>query len=178
MASGWGGARPGSGPKKRAPGTRSSLPTPEKAAEEIRHFEAIKRRREIIDRAILGDETSPLEMMLETARALWNSATSGATLDVDQAMQACAMAEKCAPYLHPRLTAAAVRAEVHNAPAAEGQRMTPEEYRLWARQQIREAFGMPPLTIEHHAEPRAEGKADDGTDAAVSVEGCGGRRRG
>jgi hypothetical protein len=34
------------------------------------------------------------------------------------------------------------------------------EYRAWARQQIREAFGMPPLTIEH--------KADDGTDAMVA----------
>jgi hypothetical protein len=30
--------------------------------------------------------------------------------------------------------------------------LSPEQYRLWARQQIREAFGMPPLTIEHRAE--------------------------
>ena len=36
------------------------------------------------------------------------------------------------------------------------------EYRAWARQQIREAFGLPPLTIEH--------KADDGTDAVVDGE--------
>jgi hypothetical protein len=60
------------------------------------------------------------------------------------------MAKAAAPYLHPRLM------------AAEG-RLTPDEYRLWARQQIREAFDYtPPLTIEH--------KADDGIDAVVDVE--------
>jgi hypothetical protein len=31
------------------------------------------------------------------------------------------------------------------------------EYRMWARQQIREAFGLPPLTIEH---------GDEGEDAS------------
>jgi hypothetical protein len=29
---------------------------------------------------------------------------------------------------------------------------SPEQYRLWARQQIREAFGLPPLTIEHRTD--------------------------
>jgi hypothetical protein len=63
------------------------------------------------------------------------------------------MAKAAAPYLHPRLM------------AAEG-RLTPDEYRLWARQQIREAFDYtPPLTIEH--------KADDGIDAVVDVEAVG-----
>jgi hypothetical protein len=40
--------------------------------------------------------------------------------------------------------------------------LPPEQYRAWARQQIREAFDMPPLTIEH--------KAEEAVDAAGDVE--------
>jgi hypothetical protein len=88
---------------------------------------------------------TPLEVMTSTMMAMWNAAHSGPTLDLGLATQACSIAEKCAPYVHPKLLAAAVRTEVS---AAEGQ-LPPEEFSLWARQQVRAAFGMEPLTIEH-----------------------------
>jgi len=54
----------------------------------------------------------------------------------------------CAPFERPRLTAVMDREGRDLAQTL----LPPAQYRLWARQQIREAFGMPPLTIEHQAE--------------------------
>jgi len=82
------------------------------------------------------------------------------------------MAMAAAPYVHAKLAAADVRAVVHNAPAEE--QMTREDYRAWARQKIREAFGLPPLTIEHKAEPTGSAelicKVEEAVDATVGIK--------
>ena len=67
-------------------------------------------------------------------------------------------AKVVAPFDRPRLTTLTSRDGRDLAQTI----LPPAEYRAWARQQIREAFGLPPLTIEH--------KADDGTDAVVDGE--------
>jgi hypothetical protein len=114
-----------------------------------------------VDAAIAANET-PLAYMLRIIR---DPAADERRRDM--------MAVAAAPYLHPKLMAAQVRTEVRTGPV-DGQ-MTPDDYRLWARNEIRRAFDLP--MIEHHeappgdeAAPRAEGKADNGTDAVVEVE--------
>jgi hypothetical protein len=119
---------------------------------------ATQRTREIVQEAVVAAvelNQTPLEYMLAVFR--------DPTVDERRRDE---MAKAAAPYVHAKLAVTAVKAEVHNAPAAEG-RLPPEEYRTWARQQIREAFGMPPLTIEHSAEPT--GKAEE-ADAVVDVD--------
>jgi hypothetical protein len=68
-----------------------------------------KRTQEVLDKAAeLG--ITPLEVMLQTMRDAWDLATAPAE-DVDMSptdrltakMSAVAIAEKAAPYLHPRL---------------------------------------------------------------------------
>lgn len=56
------------------------------------------------------------------------------------------MAIAAAPYVHAKLLASQVQLR------SSDERVPPEEYARWARQQVREAFGMPPLTIEHKAD--------------------------
>jgi hypothetical protein len=112
MANGWGGRRVGAG---RIRGDLLSAP-----AAAAKRAAATQRRREIIDQAVMANVT-PLEVMTRTMMALWNDATRGATLDVGTAMQACGLARDVAPYLHPKLVAAAIKAEVHNAPAVSGE---------------------------------------------------------
>lgn len=112
MANGWGGKRVGAG---RTRGDLLSAP-----AAAAKRAAATQRRREIIDQAVMANVT-PLEVMTWTMMALWNDATRGATLDVGTAMQACGLARDVAPYLHPKLVAAAIKAEVHNAPAVSGE---------------------------------------------------------
>jgi hypothetical protein len=143
MSNGWGGARLGAG-RKKGP---NRVQRPRDAAR--------RAAREAVNQAVIAAvelHQTPLEYML----AVFRDPT------VDERRRDM-MARAAAPYVHAKLAVTAVRAEVHNAPAAEGQQMTPEEYRLWARQQIREAFGMPPLTIER-AQPAKE------VDAVVDVE--------
>jgi hypothetical protein len=149
MSDGWGGARLGAG-RKKGP---NRVQRPRDAAR--------RAAREAVNQAVIAAvelHQTPLEYML----AVFRDPT------VDERRRDM-MAMAAAPYVHAKLAVTAVRAEVHNAPAAEGQQMTPEEYRTWARQKIREAFDMPPL-IEHHAEPRGEGKAEEAVEAAVDVE--------
>jgi hypothetical protein len=57
-------------------------------------------------------------------------------------------AKVVAPFQRPRLTAVTDRDGKDLAQIL----LPPAEYRAWARQQIREAFDMPPLTFEHRAE--------------------------
>jgi hypothetical protein len=70
------------------------------------------------------------------------------------------MAVAAAPYCHPRLAVTDVRAVVQTSPDANG--MSTEEYRLWARNQVRKAFDLP-LLLEH------EVKAET-TDAPAEAE--------
>jgi hypothetical protein len=138
----------------RKKGTRNRVPGP---ATRARNAVA-----EAIADAVLAD-MSPLQYMLAVFR--------DPTVD-ERRRDAMAMA--AAPYVHAKLAMTSVKAEVHSAPAAEGQRLTPEEYSLWARQKIREAFGLPPLTIEHKAEPTGSaepiGKVEEAVDAAVGIK--------
>jgi hypothetical protein len=127
MAKGWGGRRENSGGRREGAGRPGML---SKAAE------ATKRRREIIDTAVLTDEITPLELMLRTMRAQWGAATRGTTLDLELATQAFSFAEKCAPYLHPRLAMHAVTAQVQTTPA-----VSPDEAQAIEDLALAAAFG-------------------------------------
>ena len=52
---------------------------------------------------------TPLQVMIETMRELWRhaQAATSASERLEKQLQACAVAEKCAPYLHPRLSSVA-----------------------------------------------------------------------
>jgi hypothetical protein len=122
---------------------------------------ATQRTREIVQEAVVAAvelNQTPLEYMLSVFR--------DPTVD-ERRRDMMAMA--AAPYVHAKLAMAAVKAEVHHTGPAEGQQLTPEEYRLWARQQIREAFGLPPLTIEH-AQPAKEVDPVVDVDAAAEPD--------
>ena len=55
---------------------------------------------------LASDGVSPVEMMLITARDLWRDANpEGKPPILAKRMQAVAIAEKAAPYLHPKLAA-------------------------------------------------------------------------
>jgi hypothetical protein len=140
MAKGWGGKRENSGGRREGAGRPGML---SKAAE------ATKRRREIIDTAVLTDEITPLELMLRTMRAQWGAATSGTTLDLELATQAFGFAEKCAPYLHPRLAMHAVTAQVQTAPTVSYEAQAMEDLALAA------AFGAEGTSwpLLSHAQP-------------------------
>ncbi len=79
-----GGARPGAGRKS---GTTNI------------------RTREIANKLISQDEVSALEVMALTMRALWAEAVDkgGKVVHTAMAKEACTIAEKVAPYMHPRL---------------------------------------------------------------------------
>lgn len=175
MANGWGGARPGSGPKSkgygakpRTPGTRANLPTPEKAAEAAERFEASKRRREIIDRVTMANVT-PLEVMTGTMMAMWNAAHSGPTLDLGLATQACNIAKDCAPYLHPRLAMTAI--SVDNRTASP---VSPEEARVMEDVALAAAFGAAGANwpLLEHAQPASPTEiAADAVDVEIAAAG-------
>jgi hypothetical protein len=85
---GSGGARPGAG-KPLGPITRRSAA----AAKKLSH-----------------DETAvtPLEVMVLTMRELWGDGS----VPIETKKEACSIAEKCAAYLHPRLAATQVTADI------------------------------------------------------------------
>lgn len=78
-----GGKRPGAGRKAGAASTKT---------------------REVADRTA-ADGITPLEIMIETMRGLWAEATTAdGRPNIGKRMQACAIAEKAAPYVHPKLS--------------------------------------------------------------------------
>lgn len=80
-----GGARSGAGRKKgETPTTRV--------------------RRELAA-SVVAQGITPLEIMMTTMRDLWSDAGTGKTVNLGKRMQACAIAEKVAPYCHPKLSA-------------------------------------------------------------------------
>jgi hypothetical protein len=93
---GRGGRRPGAG---RKPGS------------------ANKKTREIADKAA-AEGITPLEVQIETMRALWAEANQGNALDLDKAERACAIAKDAAPYIHPRLSSIEASVGVTNHEAA------------------------------------------------------------
>jgi hypothetical protein len=94
--SGRGGRRPGAG---RKPGSVN------------------KKTREIAERAV-SEGITPLEVQLQTMRALWAEANNGNTLDLEKATEACAIAKDAAPYIHPRLSSIEASVAVTNHEAA------------------------------------------------------------
>ncbi len=78
-----GGRRPGSG---RKPGS------------------ANKRTREVADKAA-ADGITPLEVMLNTMKALWEDALDddGKLTNIEKALAACSVGKDAAPYMHPRM---------------------------------------------------------------------------
>jgi hypothetical protein len=93
---GWGGRRPGSG-RKRGGLNEKTRKIAEKAATE---------------------GITPLEVQIETMRALWAEANQGNVLDLDKAERACAIAKDAAPYIHPRLSSVEASVGVTNHEAA------------------------------------------------------------
>lgn len=67
---------------------------------------ATKRTREIADR-LSSEGILPLEVMLRTMRELWQQ---------DRKPEACAVAEKAAPYIHPRLASIDAKVETAEVP--------------------------------------------------------------
>jgi hypothetical protein len=51
----------------------------------------------------------PLDVMVQTMRDIWQDGE----ISMEEKIQACAIAEKCAPYLHPRLASTQVTADVN-----------------------------------------------------------------
>lgn len=86
-----GGARPGAG-KKLGPVMRRSGAAANKLASD-------------------EDAITPLEVMVLTMREMWGDGSQ--PLDVKK--EACAIAEKCAPYLHPRLASTQVTADINGS---------------------------------------------------------------
>ena len=89
-----GGKRPGSG---RKPGS------------------ANKRSRAIADKAA-ADGITPLEVMLNTMKALWEEATKDDKFDVEKALAACAVGKDAAPYMHPRMQQIVAEIDVQERP--------------------------------------------------------------
>ena len=84
-----GGSRPGAGRKKG-----SELPK-------------TKARKELASK-LATDGISPLEIITQTMRELWEEANRGPVPNMAKRMQAVMLAEKAAPYLHPRLASTQV----------------------------------------------------------------------
>lgn len=69
-------------------------------------------RQELADSAI-EEGLSPLEMMLSTARALFQEGT------IESMVAACAICKDAAPYCHPRLSAVSAAINATTDPLAE-----------------------------------------------------------
>lgn len=72
-----------------------------------------RERRNNVRMRVAATGISPLEMIMMTARDLWEDAHARdaegqVKINVGKRLQACALAEKAMPYLHARLTAVSV----------------------------------------------------------------------
>lgn len=76
-----------------------------------------KKTRAIAEKAV-NEGITPLEVQLETMRALWAEAKKGDTLDLEKAIEACAIAKDAAPYIHPRLSSIEASVGLTNHEAA------------------------------------------------------------
>lgn len=65
-----------------------------------------KKRKEVAEQELSKGATA-LEIMAATMRHLWGQAVDdeGKIVDEDKAKEACQLADRCAPYMHPRLAA-------------------------------------------------------------------------
>ena len=65
---------------------------------------ANKRTREVADKAA-ADGITPLEVILNTMKALWEDALDddGKLANIEKALAACSVGKDAAPYMHPRM---------------------------------------------------------------------------
>ena len=62
------------------------------------------RTRAVAEFLSKTEGVTPLEVMVQTMRAMWQEAAKTAgQIDLDLAREACEIAEKAAPFMHPRL---------------------------------------------------------------------------
>lgn len=72
----------------------------------------IKRSRKAANKLASDEEAiTPLEVMVLTMREMWGDGS----ISLDQKKEACVIAEKCAPYLHPRLASTQVKADINQS---------------------------------------------------------------
>jgi hypothetical protein len=78
---------------------------------------SLSRKTRVIAERAAVDGITPLEVILRTMRSAWARASSNGetVVSFQDALIAAAMAEKAAPYVHPRLAA-----EKHEVSGAEG----------------------------------------------------------
>ena len=95
--------------EKRKGGKRPGAGRPKGVANKV------TGKRKQIAADLLDDGVTPLEVMTATMRALWAEAADdeGKVIDMEKAKDACAIADRCAPYMHPRLAATTVDANVN-----------------------------------------------------------------
>ncbi len=76
---------------------------------------ATKKTRDIADKLAADAEITPLEVMVQTMRELWAQAQAARGEHRGSRMVAAAqIAEKAAPYVHPRLSALKVDADIES----------------------------------------------------------------
>jgi hypothetical protein len=63
---------------------------------------------ESVKRVWHDGQLMPLDVMVSTMRDIWKDGE----ITMDEKIQACSIAEKCAPYLHPRLASTQVTADI------------------------------------------------------------------
>lgn len=76
---------------------------------------------------------TPIEVMLATMRVLWRDALE--TNDLKLKVAACAIAEKAAPYCHPRLAAIEHSGEVTRVSVIRAPAISPDA-QTWAKQHV------------------------------------------
>jgi hypothetical protein len=92
---------------------------------------SLSRRTRAIAEKAAAEGITPLEVMIRAMRHFWQQATRGPVIDANLLKEAAALAEKCAPFMHPRLAAVEQFTEmtvksfaVRDTP----QELTPEEW--------------------------------------------------
>lgn len=87
-------------------------PKPERTSPTPAYMLPSKKRSEEVNAVLMATGISPLEMIMNTARDLWAQSNEGPQINMAKRMQACALAEKAMPFLHPRLTSVSVDTNV------------------------------------------------------------------
>lgn len=114
-----GGARQGAGRRKGSVSEATKLRRAAAAAAAVK---------------IAEEGAMPLEIITQVMRHVWDEANAGGRLNIGKAMQAVALAEKAAPYLHSKL---ATVDNTHSSPdggPVQTVSMSQDEFRQIARE--------------------------------------------
>ena len=74
-------------------------------------------RHRIAIKLAFDGKAQPLDVLMGTMRRIWKDGTCSD----EEALEACAIAEKAAPYMHPKLAAVAIKDETGPNPRDEAQ---------------------------------------------------------